>query len=89
MADLHYRVSFDVEFLRKCTEEAAKTDSLIAGMLKIMNRVEKEGRRNPITLIIQRSDYLTAETKMNPRIRKHHQIELKQVLKSETFIFNK
>ena len=83
MADLHYRVSFDVEFLRKCTEKAAKSDSLIAGMLKIMNRVEEEGRRNPITLIIQRSDYLTAETKLNTRTGKRHQIELKQVIKLE------
>ncbi|KAL3074376.1 hypothetical protein niasHS_015206 [Heterodera schachtii] len=55
---LYFRVSQNYEFLKETLGEAAKTDSFLRHQLDILEDVQRRGSKQPITLLLQRSDYM-------------------------------
>ncbi len=59
---LYYRVSRDYTFLSSCLADTAKIDPFIAHLLRIAEIVHGEGQKQPLSLCINRSDYLMHAT---------------------------
>ena len=59
---LYYRVSRDFSFLSTCLAETAKVDSFIARLLRIAETVHGEREKQPLSLCINRSDYMMHAT---------------------------
>ncbi|KAI3407379.1 hypothetical protein GPALN_002322 [Globodera pallida] len=55
---LYFRVSRDYSFLKETHREAGETDDGLRRVLDILDDVNKNGVKKPITLILQRSDYM-------------------------------
>ncbi|KAL3105333.1 hypothetical protein niasHT_026066 [Heterodera trifolii] len=55
---LYFRVANDHEFLMESFKDLVPMDEHIAKMVEIVKEVREEGIRQPITLLIQRADYL-------------------------------
>uniref|UniRef100_A0A914HZK4 Glutathione synthetase n=1 Tax=Globodera rostochiensis TaxID=31243 RepID=A0A914HZK4_GLORO len=55
---LYFRVSHDYAFLKETLREAGETDNYLRHMLDILDDVNERGVKQPITLILQRSDYM-------------------------------
>ena len=59
---LYYQVSRDYSFLSSCLAETAKVDPFIARLLRIAETVHGEGEKQPLSLCINRSDYMMHAT---------------------------
>ncbi|KAL3087210.1 hypothetical protein niasHS_009090 [Heterodera schachtii] len=72
---LYFRVARDYEFLMNAYKDVIKGDEHIAKLVDILKKVHEEGIRQPITVMLQRADYLldlvgnneTNEVKYEPK----------------------
>ncbi|KAL3094059.1 hypothetical protein niasHT_027387 [Heterodera trifolii] len=55
---LYFRVSQNYEFLKRTLGEAGKGDSYLGHLLDILDDVQQRGNKQPISLILQRADYM-------------------------------
>ncbi|CAB3405253.1 unnamed protein product [Caenorhabditis bovis] len=58
IAGLYHDIAYDYEFLRKIHENVVKTDEFTRNMLDVYTKVQEQGLAQPVTLAIQRSDYM-------------------------------
>uniref|UniRef100_A0A914H518 Glutathione synthetase n=1 Tax=Globodera rostochiensis TaxID=31243 RepID=A0A914H518_GLORO len=72
---LYFRVARDHDFLMNAYKDTIRSDEFIAKLVGIVKEVQEEGIRQPITLMLQRADYLlnvvedneTKEVKYEPK----------------------
>ncbi|KAI3413297.1 hypothetical protein GPALN_010795 [Globodera pallida] len=72
---LYFRVARDHDFLMNAYKDTIRSDKFIAKLVGIVKEVQEEGIRQPITLMLQRADYLlnvvvdneTKEVKYEPK----------------------
>uniref|UniRef100_A0A914H5U5 Glutathione synthetase n=1 Tax=Globodera rostochiensis TaxID=31243 RepID=A0A914H5U5_GLORO len=58
MQMLYFRITTDLDFLKKVHEDVIKTDPVVQSFMGIIEKVHEEGIRQPITLFLQRADYM-------------------------------
>ncbi|EGT56341.1 hypothetical protein CAEBREN_22530 [Caenorhabditis brenneri] len=55
---LYHTIAYDFDFLVDIHKNVVKTDEFIRNMIEILKKVKAQGLKQPITLAIQRSDYM-------------------------------
>ncbi|CAD6196901.1 unnamed protein product [Caenorhabditis auriculariae] len=58
IAALYHEVAYDYDFLMKTHEQVIKTDVFTKNLVEIFKKVQEEGNAQPVSLAIQRSDYM-------------------------------
>ncbi|KAL3071535.1 hypothetical protein niasHT_031899 [Heterodera trifolii] len=72
---LYFRVACDFDFLMDAFKDVTKADNHIAKLVELVKEIHEEGIRQPITVMLQRADYLldvvenneTNEVKYEPK----------------------
>uniref|UniRef100_A0A183BLB6 Glutathione synthetase n=1 Tax=Globodera pallida TaxID=36090 RepID=A0A183BLB6_GLOPA len=77
MQMLYFRITTDLDFLRKVHEDVIKTDKVMQSFMEIIEKVHEEGVQQPITLFIQRADYMLHIK--NGEATNEKEYELKQI----------
>ncbi|KAF1765226.1 hypothetical protein GCK72_005178 [Caenorhabditis remanei] len=57
-ASLYHYIAYDFDFLIDIHKNVVKTDEFTRNMVEILKKVKAQGLKQPITLAIQRSDYM-------------------------------
>uniref|UniRef100_A0A914H704 Glutathione synthetase n=1 Tax=Globodera rostochiensis TaxID=31243 RepID=A0A914H704_GLORO len=72
---LYFLISLDHKFLEETLQTVAETNENVRGMLGIFKKVNEEGNKQPITLVLERSDYMAHVNKNE----NEQNFELKQI----------
>ncbi|KAL3105958.1 hypothetical protein niasHT_025015 [Heterodera trifolii] len=75
---LYFRVGCDFDFLFEAYKDVVKTDKQIKQMVDILREVQKQGIKQPQTLLIMRSDYMLNKVGSNKE-NGNDQYEIKQI----------
>ncbi|KAL3099493.1 hypothetical protein niasHS_002948 [Heterodera schachtii] len=63
MSLLYFRIASDFDFLKMAYKDVIESDKSVRTLLGILEDIKKEGIKQPISIFLQRSDYMiTAET---------------------------
>uniref|UniRef100_A0A183CFL0 Glutathione synthetase n=1 Tax=Globodera pallida TaxID=36090 RepID=A0A183CFL0_GLOPA len=55
---LYFRVASDFKFLREHLQPVAETNEVLQSLLEILQKVHDEGIKQPLTVVLMRSDYM-------------------------------
>ncbi|KAI3412161.1 hypothetical protein GPALN_002202 [Globodera pallida] len=55
---LYFRIASDYEFLREHLQPVAETNEVLQSLLEILQKVHEEGIKQPLTVVLMRSDYM-------------------------------